>query len=147
MSNPLPSTSTYFRLYWYLSSSFPQLSFLILSVHFSFKIFLKYLLTNTWSLFMTPCVIFQVSQPYSSTDLTFELKSLIFVEIEILDAFHTLLRYYVLNVLCAATNFINLVAFLFLEIKIQFLSITILKYLQILLLYLSLHALDRYFIL
>ena len=29
---------------------------------------------------------------YSSTDLTFELKSLIFVEIEILDAFHTLLR-------------------------------------------------------
>ena len=41
---------------------------------------------------MTPCVVFQVSQPYSSTDLTFELKSLIFVEIEILDAFHTLLR-------------------------------------------------------
>ena len=37
---------------------------------------------------MTPCVVFQVSQPYSSTDLTFELKSLIFVEIEILDAFH-----------------------------------------------------------
>ena len=95
---------------------------------------------------MTPCVIFQVSQPYSSTDLTFELKSLIFVEIEILDAFHTLLRYYVLNVLCAATNFINLVTFLFLEIKIQFLSITILIYLQIPLLYLSLHALDRYFL-
>ena len=43
-------------------------SFLILSVHFSFKIFLKHLLTNTWSLFMTPCVVFQVSQPYSSTD-------------------------------------------------------------------------------
>ena len=41
---------------------------------------------------MTPCVVFQVSQPYSSTDLTVELKSLIFVEIEILDAFHTLLR-------------------------------------------------------
>ena len=41
---------------------------------------------------MTPCVVFQVSQPYSSTDLTFELKSLIFVEVEILDAFHTLLR-------------------------------------------------------
>ena len=41
---------------------------------------------------MTPCVVFQASQPYSSTDLTFELKSLIFVEIEILDAFHTLLR-------------------------------------------------------
>ena len=41
---------------------------------------------------MTPCVVFQVSQPYSSTDVTFELKSLIFVEIEILDAFHTLLR-------------------------------------------------------
>ena len=41
---------------------------------------------------MTPCVVFQVSHPYSSTDLTFELKSLIFVEIEILDAFHTLLR-------------------------------------------------------
>ena len=43
---------------------------------------------------MTPCVVFQVSQPYNSrpTDLTFELKSLIFVEIEILDAFHTLLR-------------------------------------------------------
>ena len=41
---------------------------------------------------MTPCVVFQVSQPNSSTDLTFELKSLIFVEIEILDAFHTLLR-------------------------------------------------------
>ena len=41
---------------------------------------------------MTPSVVFQVSQPYSSTDLTFELKSLIFVEIEILDAFHTLLR-------------------------------------------------------
>ena len=34
---------------------------------------------------MTPCVVFQVSQPYSSTDLTFELKSLIFVEIEILN--------------------------------------------------------------
>ena len=41
---------------------------------------------------MTPCVVFQVSQPYSSTDLTFELKKLIFVEIEILDAFHTSLR-------------------------------------------------------
>ena len=67
-------------------------SFLILSVHFSFKIFLKHLLTNTWSLFMAPCVVFQVSQSYSSTDLTFDLKSLIFVEIEILDAFHTLLR-------------------------------------------------------
>ena len=36
---------------------------------------------------MTPCVVFQVSQPYRRTDLTFELKSLIFVEIEILDAF------------------------------------------------------------
>ena len=60
-------------------------SFLILSVHFSFKIFIEHLFTNTWSLFMTPCVVFQVSQPYSSTDLTFELKSLIFVEIEILD--------------------------------------------------------------
>ena len=42
-------------------------SFLILSVHFNFKIFLKHLLTNTWSLFMTPCVVFQVSQPYSNT--------------------------------------------------------------------------------
>ena len=69
------------------------------AVHFLFypstlvlKIFPKHLLTNTWSLFITPCVVFQVSQPYSSTDLTFELKSLIFVEIEILDAFHTLLR-------------------------------------------------------
>ena len=41
---------------------------------------------------MTLCVVFQVSQPHSSTDLTFELKSLIFVEIEILDAFHMLLR-------------------------------------------------------
>ena len=40
---------------------------------------------------MATCVVFQVSLPYSSTDLTFELKSLIFVEIEILDAFHTLL--------------------------------------------------------
>ena len=67
-------------------------SFLILSVHLSFKFVLKHLLTNTWSLFMTPCVVFQVSQPYSSSDLTFELKSPIFVEIEILDAFHTLLR-------------------------------------------------------
>ena len=50
-------------------------SFFILPVHFSFKIFLKHLLTNTWSLCMTPCVVFQVSQPNSSTDLTFELKS------------------------------------------------------------------------
>ena len=41
-------------------------SFLILSIHFSFKIFLKHLLTNTWSSFMTPFVVFQVSQPYSS---------------------------------------------------------------------------------
>ena len=32
-------------------------SFLILSVHFSFKIFLEHLFTNTWSLFMTPCVV------------------------------------------------------------------------------------------
>ena len=50
---------------------------------------------------MTPCVVFQVSQPYSSTDLTYELKSLIFVEIEILDAFHTLLR---LFLMIARTN-------------------------------------------
>ena len=50
-------------------------SFLILSV----KIFLKHLLTNSWSFFMSPCVVFQVSQAYSSTDLTFELKSLMSV--------------------------------------------------------------------
>ena len=50
----LPSASAYFRLYWYLSSSFSQL---FISYFIRFKSFLKHLLTNTWSLFMTPCVV------------------------------------------------------------------------------------------
>ena len=53
-----------------------MMSFLILSCHLTFRIFLRQLLMKVWTLRMTVSVVLQVSHPYSSTDLTFELNSL-----------------------------------------------------------------------
>ena len=42
------------------------------------QIFLRHLLIKTWRRLVSVLVTFQVSQPYSNTDLTFELKTFSF---------------------------------------------------------------------
>merc|ERR1711860_458550 len=64
-----------------------MMSFLILSCHLTFRIFLRQLLMKVWTLRMTVSVVLQVSHPYSSTDFTFELNSLSLVLREIFPDF------------------------------------------------------------
>ena len=49
-------------------------SFVILSVHFIFIIYLKHLFTNICSLLLIWLVVFQVSQAYNNTDIIFVLN-------------------------------------------------------------------------
>ena len=53
---------------WYALSQ--RSSFLTLSVHLTLRITLRHLFIKVWSFFIKPAVAFQVSHPYSRTDLT-----------------------------------------------------------------------------
>ena len=59
-------------------------SFLILSVHFSFKIFLEHLFTNTWSLFMTPCDL-RLSYIYLFYIFPYTLRHVLFCDVMFLE--------------------------------------------------------------
>ena len=74
------------------SAMFHNSLLVILSFQLMLKIRLKQLLMKTWILRCSCLVVLQVSDPYSSTDFTLELKIFSLVCLEMILDFHNLFK-------------------------------------------------------